>query len=465
MKNKITITVYSEQDLTPKAQSTIREIVNDGFPDHDIRFVEANNWSTKILVFGSRGPEWAAPEQKLVYTYSIAQIMTKANAATVLKSAVRQFITEPEPIPFENMRAHVAPVAIELLDPLKPTAIDIETTGNLGVEHTPEEVNLLSISFYQAGQPPIVLLGARRKTLPSNPFTPDQLNDLAAKLPQFTKAIYHNGKFDVRVLNRILGAELCVWFDTMLAHHVLNMAAGDHKLKHLAKLYLGADDWEAGINKYTKGGGYYENIPDQQLVQYNGYDVYWTYKLWELFAPQIEADENFEKAYYFEMEIAKFLLKVEKVGIPFDTKYASELGMNLEIKAEDLRNRLSNLTRKPSFNPNSPKQVKEWLEAEGHPVKSTDEKHITELMESRPPIDVYRFCKNLLAYRKATKMRGTYVVGWQKHEREGRVHPTFLVHGTSTGRLSSTGPNAQNVPRDKEIRRLVALPEGEQNGL
>jgi DNA polymerase I-like protein with 3'-5' exonuclease and polymerase domains len=62
------------------------------------------------------------------------------------------------------------------------------------------------------------------------------------------------------------------------------------------------------------------------------------------------------------------------------------------------------------------------------------------------------------------KIKSTYAEGWKKQARDDgtgqyRVRPTFLVHGTSTGRLSSTGPNAQNMPREKKVRKIVALME------
>lgn len=453
MKNSIKIPVYSEQDLTPKAQDTIRIIVNDSFPGHDIKFIDYLTTDKQVLVFGSRGP--LGFNYKLVYTYSIAQIMTKPNAATVLKAAIRQFITEPEPIPFEKPLAVFSINAHESVF-LRPTAIDIETTGDLGGKHTPEEVKILSVAIWSPEQRQPWVMVARTE---GEPLDDKQLAELAELLPKYEKAIYHNGKFDIRVLNRVLGVELTNWFDTMLAHHVLNHAAGDHKLKHLARQYLGANDWEGGINKFLTKGAYYEKIPRKHLVEYNGYDVYWTYKLWELFAPQIEQDEENQKAFMLEMAYADFLLDVEKTGIPFDIDYATTLGSELQYKANMVLGTLKVHTGNDNFNPGSWQQVKKWLESQHYPVTSTDEAHITTVLEESKGKDplVYEFCQDLLEYRKLIKMRGTYTVGWSKHARNGRVHPTFLVHGTSTGRLSSTGPNAQNVPRDKKIRRMVAV--------
>lgn len=464
MKNSYLIPLYSENDISPKAADVIKGVVKDKFPDLDISFaIYSPHIDSAVLVLGKVTLLGAVdPSHKVVHTYSVPQIMTKANAATVLASAIRQFIKAPEPIHFTDIRISLAiKEGIYGLDPSKPTAIDIETTGHLGKVHTPEEVGLLSVAFYQEGRNPVVLLGARSTKHPHDPFTKIQKELLAEILPLFTKAIYHNGKFDIRVLNRVLGIELTNWFDTMLAHHVLNQAAGDHKLKHLAQLYLGAAEWEVDIQKYTKGGGYYENIPRTILAQYNGHDVYWTYKLWEYLAPQIEADEEAEKAFLLEMSAAEFLLDVETYGIPFDSKYAEEYGEQLVRDQNKHRMVLQVYAANNKFNPGSPVQVKKFFETHGIFLTSTDEKTMNAMAELYKDNDLIScFIRELLAFRKASKMYSTYVKGWSDAERNGRVHPTFLVHGTSTGRLSSTGPNAQNVPRDKSVRRLVATNGG-----
>jgi DNA polymerase-1 len=297
------------------------------------------------------------------------------------------------------------------------------------------------------------------------------LRALALDLPKFTKGIYHNGKFDTRVLNRVLSkalnvdVKLNVWFDTMLAHHVLNHAAGMHGLKPLCQMYFGAEEWEADLKKYTRAGGHYELIPNYLLVDYNGADVYWTYRLWEFLAPQIEMDENNQTAFELEMQAAKMLLEMEAVGIPFHTGEANDLKRLKEADHGVSLDVLRDLTVNEKFNPNSPKQVKEELKKMGVDVPSTG---VKELEELRGTVADYTwlavFIDNLLICRKASKVIGTYVNGWAKHERDGRVRPTFLVHGTSTGRLSSTGPNAQNVPRDKAIRKIVTLYEGNSLG-
>lgn len=461
--------VYSEQELTPRAADVISQIKKENDWD-DVKFVQSEvsgRKAKRVLVFGSKAPDGIWDGVEFVHTYSIAQMMSKANAITVLGAALQMYFNgKHKPTIDErpnwqckgNAEPHFFGFEYDA-----PVAIDIETDGNLGKTHTPDEVNIISIAMYDGGPIPIVWTNPAEDGT-CLPLSEEQIAMFAQELKKYTKLIFHNGKFDLRVLNRVLGVKLCNWFDTMLAHHVLNIAAGEHGLKALAMRYLGAEEWEADIKQYTKGGGHYENIPFNILSRYNGWDVYWTYRLWELFAPQIEADENNQTAFMLEMQAADMLLNVERFGIPFDKKAAHDLAAEKQAEMDTAKAAICELTGHTNFNPNSPKQVKEYLHSQGRMVISTDEKTINTIMGAygEEVDEVYRFCELLMKYRKASKVKGTYAEGWMKHARDDgtgqmRVHPTFLVHGTSTGRLSSTAPNAQNMPRDKSVRKIVAL--------
>lgn len=464
MENRI-CWIYSDQELTPRAIDTIRRIKKENGYE-DVKFKEATSFVTgdKVLVFGSRAPEGMWEGIEFIHTYSIAQIMAKANAVTVLTASLQMYFNgkhEPGVIPVWN-------TVIDRWEFDVPTAIDIETSGNLGVTHTPEEVELLSVALYQETDRrinPVTIMNNDGGIEGTVPLSQLQIEHLSRVLPKFTKAIYHNGKFDTRVLNRILGVKLCVWADTMLMHHTLNHAAGMHGLKELAQRYLGAPDWEAGISKFTKGGGHYELIPFNELVKYNGWDVYWTYQLWKLFAPQIEVDDDYIMTYEFELAIADMLLDVEMAGIPFSASAAEALESENLLKMEEELAVLREVAGE-NFNPNSPKQVKSVLnDTFACAVASTNEATLQQVIEQNEGRGVATWCTSLLEYRGLAKQNSTYAKGWGKQARQLdgdeqlRVRPTFLVHGTSTGRLSSTGPNAQNMPREKRVRSIVRIEE------
>lgn len=455
-----TIWVYSEQTLTPRAAEVISSIKNAaGYGDWQFKYYNGN-FATKVLVFGSKTP--SNPMVEYIHTYSIAQIMSKPNALTVVKAALDLYSGKAHAVP-EGMQPQglydgVTPLSRFGFSYTLPIAIDIETDGNLGVTHTPEDVRVISVALYQPGKAPFVYV--HPQTYGDRlPVSHAVTNMFREELPKFTKAIYHNGKFDTRVLNRVLGVELKVWFDTMLAHHSLNHAAGMHGLKELCQKYLGAPNWEEGLKSYTLRGGHYERIPQGVLIEYNGWDVYWTYQLYELLSAMLEADDDAMKCFEFELEAAKLLLRVEQNGIPISNGAVYDLINEKTVIIEAETGLLRKYTGDENFNPNSPQQVKKVLANMGIHVPKTDVETIEMIAETTHNTVVKGFCHSLIRLRKAMKIKSTYAEGWLKEARSYRVHPTFNVHGTTTGRLSSRAPNAQNMPRDKAIRKIVTVGE------
>lgn len=456
MTKQTQIPIYSEQELLPRHAEVIQAILKDRFEKGSVKLVEAiEGVHKKVLVCG-KAPNWKNTE--FVYTYSLAQILSKSNAATVLEAGIKQFLEPPEVPEFppgwdaengteDNLLADI--------DPMKPVSIDIETSGNITGSDTPEDVELISIAF----------LGYNDNGfLTTKVFDKEDIAAYNTLIKTFlklcNKIIGHNFKFDSRVIYNCLGVRVDPWFDTMLAHHVLNQGAGSHGLKDLARRYCGAEDWDAGAKKYTRGKGKtYEDIPTEELLLYNAWDVYWTLQLWEYLSPQIEADENAQRAFALELEASRFLLNVELRGLPVDLDYCDTFGKELQDKADSAFSTIKSIPGVPrDFNPRSPKQVKEVFALLGRNVTSTGEETVIEEMNKDTSDDnVVSFCSNLLKYRKALKMKSVYVDGIKSRTRNGRVHATYKIHGTATGRLSSSNPNVQNIPRDTTVRRIFAL--------
>jgi DNA polymerase I len=104
----------------------------------------------------------------------------------------------------------------------------------------------------------------------------------------------------------------------------------------------------------------------------------------------------------------------------------------------------------------SSEQVKALLWALGLPVENTEEKTLWPYRDEHPII------RKLLARRKASKRVNTYGKNWQKHVNRttGRIHPNWHQNGTETGRMSCSGPNLQNLPRDELYRRCFVPTAG-----
>lgn len=472
------IYAYTEDYRSPRFGELITSIrEHEGLDDCPVVGVSLallkhpNMKDEPVVIFGN--PSENLPEgPRYIHTYSVAQALTKPNALTVIGAALKmgagQFVElDKKPV------VHTTPVdttiasdglIVKFIKLVKryggEIVIDIETSGNLGKEDTVEDVDLLTVALYHpASNVTLVVSGTYYfDSLIELSRRSSQLKYIFDNVEDYCETVYHNGKFDVRVLNRVLGRECRVDHDTMLMHHTLFQAAGVHGLKQLCKLYFSAPDWDADAKKYTKAGGHYENIPYYNLVRYNAEDVYWTYQLFRFLKNQLAVDEeNLGKAYQLEMAAQKFLLKVEQRGIPVDLEAMDELETST---ADIMRINLGimrRITLDDVFNPNSPQQVKRVLQNMGVHVDSTSVDVLTDIHKTTKSETIKKFLGCLLEYRKAAKVNGTYVKGWRNQTRNGRVHPTFFVHGTSTGRLSSKSPNAQNMPRDAKVRKIVGV--------
>lgn len=260
----------------------------------------------------------------------------------------------------------------------------------------------------------------------------------------------HNFKFDRKVLKARLNIDFGFDFDTMLAHYILDERTrkrrGNHGLKHLAKVYLNAHDWDVKLPKKKS----YADLPQDTLYKYTMWDGFYTYKLAEYF---IKALERYPKQRSVVdnilVPLANVLADVELFGTRIDLTEVRRVDKQLAKELEQLRINLRELAGH-DFNPNSTQQLAKILfdEFELPQVKkrSTDKEVLAKL--KRHP-----FVIELQKYRKLKKLHSTYVVSLEKAVKDNRIHTQFLLHGTVTGRLSSQNPNLQNQPADSPLIR------------
>ena len=467
--------LYSAEEPTPRQFDVLSSVVKDYMEDKNfiIRFHDAGLQmppeGAKILVFGSVGPDHGM-HYSYQYTLSLKQLENKANAGTVMFAALDNYFDMEQGLPNKHyVHAWHAPdtllQAFKRFDLSAPIAVDVETGGVLGENVTAWSAPMITIAFAQGNTALVsVLYDVDEFGNDATDYTlrNDILAMLGDLLPKIEKPIFHNGKFDIAVIESNTGVRMPNWFDTMLANHVLNMAAREHGLKILCKRYFNAAEWEVGIEAALKGGPKdYSRIPVWKLSQYNGYDVLWTYRLFQKLVAEIESDENAQTALYLEMQAAEFLYDVERNGIPFSQQNANALKLHYIMNAGATLDSLREQCGIDDFNPNSPQQVKRVFDdVFDVELNSTNKEALEMVIRDVKDDRAVTFAETLLEYRKATKMVSTYLIPWEKAskiEGDSRVHPTFLVHGTTTGRLASSDPNAQNVPRDKTIRKMVTL--------
>lgn len=306
--------------------------------------------------------------------------------------------------------------------------------------------------------------------------------------------IWHNGKFDCGRLKYLCNLDARIDEDTMLKHYcAINEKRGTHGLKDLGQLYLQAPAWEDELerikkeycrqNKIRLGDFMYDMIPTEVLIPYMQRDCIATRRLHKVFERIGRPEASF--IYRKLIEASNVYMRMELAGVRLDTDYLEDLEFDLENELKCATKRLNEVVShiwdpmeyaaetkakvKPNepFNIKSPKQLKWMLKTVlGYPVPSTDAATIEQLMDeveagviTNP--DARDFLEVISSVRKNSKYMDTYVQGMREGLcRDFRIRGTFNLHGTETGRLSSSNPNMQNIPRDKKIKNLLCATPG-----
>lgn len=302
------------------------------------------------------------------------------------------------------------------------------------------------------------------------------------KLFNRLKLAAQNGKFDLAGLYPVFG-NLILWFDTMLAHYVLDERPGGHGLGVMGLELLGTPNWKREIDRYVAGGKSYANIPRPILYKYNAYDVGVGWDLMERFEVELERPieaqpedhllPQFQKlrdVHDFLVAASNELKFLELNGIAIDIPYSKSLSQEFLGEMGEMEEQFDEIVgkdydKKGGINPRSPKQVKAYFEDHSIQMGSTDADHLKKVQELLPTriirkpelAPVLDFVELLLEYRKVSKKHGTFVKGIRERLYRGRVYTTYLLHGTTSGRLASRNPNLQNIIRDKRIRKQFVV--------
>lgn len=327
--------------------------------------------------------------------------------------------------------------------------IEVGVDKDTAFDH-PNEYDLLCVGIaYAKGRAIVLGEGALRDS---------RVRDELRTLLQSKRLVAHNGKFDLAGLYPLFGG-LTLWFDTMLASYTLDERAGQHGLKVLAVEKLGAPKYDDEIKRYIPRGGNYGDIPRPILYKYNAMDVACTWALYEMFAEALNRND-LRRVHDHLVRASNELMYLELNGISVDIPYNFKLGDEYLKRLGDIEAALDDIVDGATngaishINPRSPKQVKEVFSLLGYSLASTNVdtlKSLSERLVTGSPAS--RFVSTLLSHRREQKLYGTYVMGVRKRAYRGRVYTTYLLHGTTSGRLASRNPNLQNIVRDKPIRR------------
>jgi len=284
------------------------------------------------------------------------------------------------------------------------------------------------------------------------------------------RKIGQNIKFDMQVLAcngiNVQG----VWFDTMLASYVLNPSRQGHGLDALSVEHLGHK--MISYSEVTGSGKAQINFSQVDIEAASRYaceDADATWLLQRTFAPRL-VEKNLEALFHeIEMPLVTILGKMENHGVLLDLEMLAGLSEEFAGRMALLEERIFELAG-TRFNLNSPKQMGEVLferlemktgkKTKGKTGWSTDNEVLTALAEE------HEIVRLILDYRGVAKLRSTYSEALPRlvHPRTGRVHTSYNQTVTSTGRLSSSDPNLQNIPirsdEGRKIRHAFIAPPG-----
>lgn len=262
--------------------------------------------------------------------------------------------------------------------------------------------------------------------------------------------VFHHAKHDLRALQAIGINYTGKFYCTMLMAHMINENLLSKELDFLSKLHGGEPKNKSEtMQSIIKAFGW-EYVPVDMMREYALNDAFITAELFYKLLPQFQEQELDGELWEIEQKFVRLLIKIENNGILIDQELSQkEYDRGINIMGE--------LQKNLNFNPNSPKQLSNFLLNDlGLPiVKKTPKENACFDKEAMQIYDQMlaqrndKRAKQVLAYRGWSKTTSSnYLPYLTLLHKDGRLRPNFKMHGTRTGRLSCEKPNLQQIPRE-----------------
>ena len=274
------------------------------------------------------------------------------------------------------------------------------------------------------------------------------------------KKVGQNIKFDFTVLKQN-GIEVNPIEDTMLISYTLDAGSNRHNLDTLSEIHL--EHKTISYKELVGTGKNKLNFSDIELdkaTEYAAEDADVTLRLYNHLKSKLN-EEKLNKVYEsFEKPMVQLLSKIEFNGIKVDDLYLKKLSKKFEDKIRKIEKEIYSIAGK-EFNIGSPKQLGEIIYNELKIAKSKKTKKGSLATNANILEDLalteHKFPKLILEWRQISKLKNTYSDALQDHisKKTKRVHTSFLLAATNTGRLASSDPNLQNIPIKSEEGREI----------
>jgi DNA polymerase-1 len=357
-------------------------------------------------------------------------------------------------------------------------AIDTETTGL-----DPMQASLCGISLALAPNEAAYVPLAHQKDGGGEGLFAGGLADgqiaeqdaLAALKPLLENAgvlkIGQNLKFDLQIF-ALRGIDLAPYDDTMLMSYVLDAGRSDHGLDPLSQRYFNHKTID--FNEVAGSGKAqvtFDRVSIERAAEYAAEDADMTWRLWQVLKPRLLAEHMVNVYETLERPMVAVLARMERRGISIDRQVLSRLSGDFAQRAAALEAEIQELAGAP-LNPGSPKQIGDVLFGKlelpgGTRTRtgqwSTGARALEELAEQGHVLP-----QKILDWRQVAKLRSTYTDALPGYVNPNthRVHTSFSLASTTTGRLSSSEPNLQNIPirteEGRKIRRAFIADPGQK---
>jgi len=274
------------------------------------------------------------------------------------------------------------------------------------------------------------------------------------------KKIGQNIKFDFIVLYK-QGIQMSSMEDTMLMSYVLDAGKNRHNMDTLSEIHL---NHKTISFKDIVGTGKKEiNFSDVELdkaMEYAAEDADITYRLYKIFNKNLKLEKLTNIYEIFEKPLIIILALMEINGIKIDSEFLKDLSLKFEKKIKSLEKEIFKLSKK-EFNIGSPKQLGEIIynELKIAVLKKTRKGSFATSASVLEDLAFkgHKFPKLILDWRQVSKLKNTYSDSLREHININtkRVHTSFLLAATTTGRLASSDPNLQNIPIKSEDGKAI----------
>ena len=272
--------------------------------------------------------------------------------------------------------------------------------------------------------------------------------------------IFHNKKYDALVLDKY-NIKVNSYDDTMLISYSLGSGGTRHSLDFLAKKYMSHSAISfkeiAGSGKSQKS---FNEISINEASIYAAEDADITFRLWKILRPRLMSEKISSVYETIERPLAKVIMDMEKNGVCIDEKILKDLSIKFENDIKKIEKECFEIVGN-EFNLGSPKQIGEILfdklkikggKKTPSGAWSTDAETLNFLASSGNILP-----RLLLEWRGLSKLKSTYTDALPNfiNKNTKRIHTSYSMSSTSTGRLSSSDPNLQNIPIKNEEGKMI----------